>query len=634
LKRVVGGIVLLAIALLAYFLFRGDDEVSAEAKYDGVHLCSPDQQEAATVAARSDLARPTPSGNLDLEPSRTLGPLFAQNATAWGDEEYDHGRQQDVGCGQTIAQCGCAMTSVATVLSLFQLLATPQGDDLNPSTLNGWFNQGAQLTSGGWVSQGYSYGNVIWTAVNNFSAVVPGSERAQSVRFAGWGSGDVDEIKAQLARGNGVVVEVPGHYVAALRVQGDEVLINDPYYPERTTLSFYQGRVRSIRIYQPGQDLSGMMVTVPADKRVRITDAQGRVVGTLDGKTPQEMEQQARTQIPGAIVKFEEAWRDPTCTERPPEDGKGTISIFVPNPQDGNYKVEVEGARDTSVVVSLYDKGGNLRQIVREGGARLEFEFSYSGGGGGQTQPGVTPTPTATPTETPTPTPTPTPEPEVESPVQPPQQPEPEEPEPPITPTFTPTPTITPVPATATAMWVTPLTVPKALGSSIAPSQGCFTTISWNAGGDPEGKVELLRNMVPIFTRGIGPAQYSDPFAVGTWSYAVRATNSDGIVTSTAPVQVIPSCLTEYKLDYVNCDDYTCVRHMWKVAGNQNGTVRIVHTPTGAVVGIVPISSGNFITPDPVDCPNDFQITVTVAGASVSSPVVRAPGGFFNNCSD
>jgi hypothetical protein len=392
--------------------------------------------------------------------------------------------------------------------------------------------------------------------------------------------------------------------------------------------------VRSIRIYQPGQDLSGMMITVPSDKRVRITDAQGRVVGTLDGKTPQEMEQQARTQIPGAIVKFEEAWRDPTCTERPPEDGKGTISIFVPNPQDGNYKVEVEGARDTSVVVSLYDKGGNLRQIVREGGALLEFEFSYSGGGGGQTQPGVTPTPTATPTETPTPTPTPTPEPEVESPVQPPQQPEPEEPEPPITPTFTPTPTITPVPATAMA--VTPITVVTALGSTLQGAPGCFTTLQWNASGDPKGTVELLRNFVPIHTRGTGPATYNDPFAVGTWTYQLRATNSDGVATTSAPLQVAPACLTEYRLDLVGCGDgYECVRHTWKVLGNQAGTVRIVHTPDNLQVAVVPIGTPMYVQPVfAFSCPNEYQLTVIIGSWTVNSPVRIPPGGQFTDCDD
>ncbi|HWC28570.1 MAG TPA: hypothetical protein VG845_00685, partial [Dehalococcoidia bacterium] len=269
-KRALLGVGLIVAALLAYFLFRGDEEVSAEAKYDGVHLCSPSQQEAATVAAGDEGAQPTPSGNLDLEPSRTQGPLFAQNATTWGGEEYDKARSQDVGCGQTIAQCGCAMSSVATVLALFQLVTTPSGEALNPGSLNSWFNQGAQLTGGGWVSHGYAYGNVVWTAVNNYSAGVTQSATTKSIRYAGWGNGSEAEIKAQLAQGLPVVLEVPGHFIAAVGLQGDEILINDPFYAERTTLRSYTGLVKSSRLFEPSEDLSGVLITVPSNLRVKV----------------------------------------------------------------------------------------------------------------------------------------------------------------------------------------------------------------------------------------------------------------------------------------------------------------------------------------------------------------------------
>ncbi len=632
---------LLAVALLAYFLLSGDEEASAESKYDGVHLCSPSQQEAATAAAgRSGAALPTPSGNLDLEPSRIKGPFFAQNGAPWAGEEYDHATRQDVGCGKTLAQCGCAMTSVGTVLALFQLVTTPTGDELNPASLNSWFNEGAQLTGDGWVSQGYVYGNVVWTAVNNFSAGVPGANGAKSVRYVGWGNGSEDEIKGQLAKGLPVVLEVPGHFIAAVGLQGDEILINDPFYADRTTLSSYKGLVKSSRLYEPGEDLSAVMISVPSNQRVKVTDSQGREVGTLGGKNPQDAEDSAKNEIPGATYHFEAAWRDPTCTEKPPEDGQGVNTIFLPDPQDGNYTVEVLDAqgKSTSAAVYVYDERGALRMITRGGGGRLQFDFSFGSGGGGGGGPGPSPTPT----ETPTPTPTPTPEPE-EATAEEPEEATVEEPDDvaPITPTFTLTPTNTPTvtptvtPVPAPAMSISPMSPPNAVSSSIAPSPGCRTPISWTAGGDPKGKVELLRNSQPIYTGGIGPVTFNDPFAPGTWTYVVRATNSDGVVTSSAPIQVTPTCLTEYRMDIVDtCGECSDVRHLWTVLGNQAGTVTIIHTPDGVVVATRPLSSSSYIATTNYNCPNDYRIVVTVGNGSVSSPVVRTPGGFFSNCND
>ena len=355
---------LIAFALVGYFLLRHKTEANAESRFDGVHLCSPAQEAAATAQAAAATQTPEPevsgTGNDTLGiPSKvpvsgspgSQGPFFAQNAPDWGKDEYDHGSKQDVGCGTTIAQCGCAMTSVATVLDLFQVVTTPEGSALNPETLNGWFNENAQLTGSGWVSQGYAYGNVVWTAANNFSAADPSAP--STVRYKGWGTGSEAEIRSELSAGRPVVLEVPGHYIAAVALEGDQIMINDPYYRDRTTLSSYAGRVKSSRLYEPSQDLRSLVITLPANVRVQVKDPQGRNVGTLSKGSPSAAEKNAVSEIPGASYHFEEAWRDPTCTERPPPDGAGVNTIFIPNPTNGAYTVEVmnPSGGDTASVV-------------------------------------------------------------------------------------------------------------------------------------------------------------------------------------------------------------------------------------------------------------------------------------------
>lgn len=294
------------------------------------------------------------------------------------------------------------------------------------------------------------YGSVVWSAVNNFkSAARTEGGAPTTVRFSGWGNGSEAEIRSELAKGHPVVLEVPGHYIAAVGVQGNDIIINDPYYKDRTTLAAYTGRVKSSRKYEPSNDLRAIMLSVPGGTRVQITDAQGRVVGTLASGSPASVVDGAKRDIPGSSYRFEEQWRDPTCTERAPEDGAGVNTVFLPFPESGKYSVRavnLEG-NQTAVAVYSYDVNGNAKLDTREGGKELSFEFDYDAGVASSTNQTPTPTPTGTTTPTPVTSPSVTPAPSnaTATPVAPTQPPAPTT----VPPTNTPVlPTRTPVPPT------------------------------------------------------------------------------------------------------------------------------------------------------------------------------------------
>ena len=532
--RVLIVLAILIALLVAYFLLRGDDEVNAEARYDGVHLCSPDQQAAATLQAPAE-----PESAPAASDGGTRPPFFAQTSPEWGAQEYDHGGRQDVGCGQTIAECGCAMTSVATVLQLFQIVSTPEGDDLSPATLNDWFNQGAQLTNAGWSSQGFVFGNVVWSAVNGWapdSTEQISTEQAppprEGIRFNGWGTGTEEEIRRELEAGRPVVLEVPGHYIAAVGLQGDEILINDPYYRERTTLRAYSGRVLSSRLYEPSDDLRSLVITVPAQSRVRVMDAQGRVVGDLQAEDLSQMP----AEIPGAAIEFEEAWRDPTCTERAPEPGTGVITIFLPFPETGIYTVEVldPSGRGTAAAVHMSDVNGVQSTETHEGEDGFEFEIDYDAGVPEQPEP-VTPTPTPTATATQEPTVTATTPPTLTSTP---------------TPTETPSPTPTPIPLVIQSFSFT--------RDEINQDNPCRLFLNWSVTGDPDAVVSLLRQEGDIFDPGAtfallwqgapGNYEYLEPFYVGTRTYLLRAESGSQSVSS-SPITVSPICIESFTAD-------------------------------------------------------------------------------------
>ncbi|MCL4239893.1 MAG: FHA domain-containing protein, partial [Dehalococcoidia bacterium] len=417
----------------------------AEDEYAGVHLC--DEEDAAgkqaekneeaasaapntsaTVAGLYDGGRPI-FGQTDANGA----PFFAQSDPRWGSVEYARSTELPAGkdwCGTTISQCGCAMTSVAVMLALYNVVKLPDGQPLTPQSLNAWFNGDARRTERGWVSRGYIYGDVIWTAANELSGEIartnPGTP---TVRFVRTGSGSEDEIRAELRAGRPIILEVPGHWIAAVGLDGDTILINDPFYRDRTTLDAYKGKVRSSVLYETSSDLSAVVLTAPADVKFKVTDRQGRVVST--GEAAEGGTGEPVNQIPGASFSAHRAWRDPTCIEKAPPADAGTNQITLPGSRD-DYTIEILGTGDQtgSIAIHTYgrDGSGSLATIEGQEGTIAELGFDPnapqptirvpnggdatttptpdSGGEGGG--PGdETPTPAPAPSATPTPTGTP-----------------------------------------------------------------------------------------------------------------------------------------------------------------------------------------------------------------------------------
>lgn len=457
-----------------------DDEAAAangaEAAYEGVHMCDKPADERPVIAPTE-----VPGGGSGT-------PLFAQNNPTWAKVEYARAGDPEFGpdwCGTTIEQCGCAMTSVATVMAIFNIVTMPDGSELTPQTVNAWFNEEARKTSRGWVSKGYIYGDVIWAAANELSGQIARSRPGSTtIRFAGFGSGTEDEVREQLQAGRPVVLEVPGHFVAAVGLDDDgTVLLNDPYYPDRNTYAAYEGKVKKSVLFELTNDLSGVVITVPKDLKVRVVDSAGQVVGTVNTDPPAQ-------DISGAWFDTRDAWRDPTCIESPPPAGAGTTSIYLPG-SPADYRIEVvnPAGGGTSVAIHSFDRNGNAALETQDSTGQLVMSLGFdpsnpavdteiiTGGntpdgtetpGGEPTTPGGTNggnggNPTEAPTETPTPEPTGTPQ-----------------------PTPTPTPLPTPVPPQSVQVSCNvAYNGPNAGITCTGNVTGTYTTTRWSLNGVP-----------------------------------------------------------------------------------------------------------------------------------------------------
>jgi hypothetical protein len=118
-----------------------------------------------------------------------------------------------------------------------------------------------------------------------------------------------------------------------------------------------------------------------------------RAVGTLDDVAIEDFLDASENTIPGASIDVEGAWRDPTCENRPPEPGQGTIRIVLP----GNARYIVEVVRpDGSTASWSYHRYGSDGDIID----------MDSGDGPGTSIDPISEEVPPTPTDTPTPTPT------------------------------------------------------------------------------------------------------------------------------------------------------------------------------------------------------------------------------------
>jgi Peptidase_C39 like family len=428
----------------------------------------PSQLRATAEAASTTSASASASGTAIVGNGTGLtgqpgcdGPDFSQRCPFWASQEYDSGSGSDIGCGTTIAQCGCAMTSAASLLVRYGVTRGPDGQPTNPQTLNEWFNADGQETDAGTLSRGYVYGAVNWLAVADYARQAAAQFGTPSLAFNGNLNSDIDALKRELDNSRPVILEEPGHYILATGTKADDVAIADPYYVDRTDLKTgaYHDAFVSGRLYRPGSDMSAFLVAAPKGVQISVRDPSGSTVGFKNGS------QQPVSEVKQSQFALEPAWQDPTCTAVAPKQEFGVSMATLLLPPGAHYEISVQGAASSkySFAVYAYDQAGGLVMHNFEGNlpasGDVHFDLDYDpapGSSQSTVQVGGTP-PTGTPASGPgapattapsvVPTQTPTPGPTSSSTITPTAT---------QTPTATPTPTVTPSPAANIVMQLFP----------------------------------------------------------------------------------------------------------------------------------------------------------------------------------
>lgn len=267
-------------------------------------------------------------------------PLYMQTDDLWKDQVYD---SATVWAPSTpgIYSWGCAMTSAVMIFRYQGITKLPDGQDLNPGTLNTWLkNQSDGYVNTGWVN---------WLALARLSKLAKSQnpsftfDALEYSRISGYSPTKLsDDIEANIPG----ILEVPGHFIVGKGVDGESFKINDPFYDDRINLSSYNNTFLSLGRFVPSHtDLSYMMLMVEDGITMSVKDKDGNVVG--EGFTQQPI--------------YEDGG-DKT-------NGKQFYMYYVKKPINGIYTIEISSPsqKSYSLQIYMYDQEGTAKKITQNG---------------------------------------------------------------------------------------------------------------------------------------------------------------------------------------------------------------------------------------------------------------------------
>lgn len=283
----------------------------------------------------------------------------------WEREEYDHGASQYLSCGTTIADCGCAITSLSMLLRRYGVPDPDTGDLTNPHIINNYFNQNNKCGELGCISLGYLYGNVRWGVANNYAAEANRNYQTQKIVYNASESGlfNWNTTKRDIDHNRPVIISVNNntHWVIATQSASNTFRINDPYFPYNFLSDHpYNNEARQMRRYEKtNSDFSAIEIGIKAPSQIIITDPDGNKTGYDVNKSS------TITEIQGSNYYFDSSYSvDPN-----PQSDNGVYFIYLQTPQKGNYRLDIIGDNNQPYSFGSYitDRDANTYFKLNEG---------------------------------------------------------------------------------------------------------------------------------------------------------------------------------------------------------------------------------------------------------------------------
>lgn len=297
----------------------------------------------------------------EIPAKRTL-PLFRQTADAWKSDIYDTAGNWTSG-NLTIGRWGCAITSAAMVLKYYGYDLLPNGQELNPGTLNTWLISQRD----GYVGSGFTN----WLAISRLTKQaktinnITDHDALEYSRTSGLPANFEDKLP--------LIVEETGHFFVAKERNGGSISINDPFYNRNSITTNHN--IVSVGNYTPSNtDLSYMMLVYDPSFTIKIYDQNNNQVGV-------------------------EYLQNPIKDSSGVPLGKTQKIYLLQKPGDSIYKISVVSPSKSQFLALeafLYDTEGNFevlnlpKAVVGNYSTNISVHYTNEGGDTSSSQKTVT----------------------------------------------------------------------------------------------------------------------------------------------------------------------------------------------------------------------------------------------------
>lgn len=305
-------------------------------------------------------------------------PVFKQTDSLWSNEEYDTASDwveegsENIGIGDW----GCLISSIAMVMNFHGIDSMPDGEVVNPSTLNSWLNS---------QEDGYlGAGLVNWLAISRLTRLIHEQNETPNLEYLRHAGESLNVAKTEISSGNPVVLQIPGHFLVGTGVvdnsetESDEetelgspasdLYITDPAYVYEK-FSEHNETLVSTRTLTPSfTDLSYIHLSSSADVNIVIKKEDDTEISTL--------------------LSFEEYLESDGFLEvdESPSSSPTMRIMEISKPTPGNYIIELsqESISENKINIFAYDLDGNLSNLSylkKFGQNPVRLRLSYNSNG-------------------------------------------------------------------------------------------------------------------------------------------------------------------------------------------------------------------------------------------------------------
>jgi len=266
-------------------------------------------------------------------------PLLKQYDKPWGNQLFDSANTWAEPSQTSISNWGCAITSAVMVLKYYGITKMPDGQNLDPGTLNRWLKSQPD----GYVNGG----NLWWYVLGRFAKQAKNKNpnfSYDTVEYKRIGGQDDSQLTSDLSSGIPGILEEsnPEHFIVAKGKNNGTFTINDPAN-NRTDLTSYSNKYNALlRLIPANSDLSYIVLSTDKDVNISLTDSSNTDVGDDFIQKPLE-DDQGNGQLSGDPFQI----------------------LHLPTPNSGNYSIQISSlfTRKYNLNVYFYDLNGEVKIV-------------------------------------------------------------------------------------------------------------------------------------------------------------------------------------------------------------------------------------------------------------------------------